>query len=154
MEVADLLLVTSVPVILTVVLVLVMLVALGGDGGPRDLPHAPAPAFAAVPARLRLVAIAREAELLRVDGIVHETGPGMPVATGTPITLEIGIPDSFWLDLSIERLMETWAADDRVIDVVVTDHPSGRVASLRSGKSVVNLSLVGDPTRLMRQTDS
>lgn len=153
MDVTDLLILTSVPVVVTIVLLGVVVLAwcrfAEAEGAEEpstketEAAISPSDFDAAESARLRIVAISREGEVLRVDGLVDACGPGLPVPVGSPVTLEIEPPNSFWLDLSIERLLETWEADSRVIDLAVRVHPSGLVASLRSRTSVVNLPLVG-----------
>jgi hypothetical protein len=134
-------------VTLAVVLIVGLLaLAFGRDGAPAAaaVPEAPpAGADDEGAARLRVVAVARCQDVLYVDALIDAVGRDLDAPVGTPVTLEIRAPEEFWLELSVERLLEAWVRDSRVVDVVVHRHPAGTVATLRSQGSVVHLPLVG-----------
>ena len=91
---------------------------------------------------LRLVLATHDDHKVALDGVlVAADGDTRWPAAGTPIGLQLQLPESAWMADALAQLLTEWASEDAVVGVAVVTSPSHTIARFMRGESKVSLEL-------------
>ena len=91
---------------------------------------------------LRLITAVHEDRVLIVDALVAASdGADRWRDRGTPVTLELALPDSGWMATALAQLVVDWAAEDALVETTVVTTAGHAVARLGRDDSVVSLEV-------------
>jgi hypothetical protein len=136
--------------------IILLVAVLGGLAGALLVPalarrwHRAHPRARSVPeghhdhlsARVMFV-VSRSPHLL-VDCTVDTPGDGdLDLPTGQPITIGVRPPDSAWMAACATEMLQSWAADNEVVDVEIARGRSGPRAEIVKGDSRLVFELEG-----------